>query len=143
MANKVPLTKPLEFILAGKAIFTVLNTNTGNHLTYKVTKCKDRNLWWVAVFHGTNNDDSRSYRYIGTLFNDKGFAHTKGSKVSKDAPSFKVFSWLMLHLHPLNQIKRPHIEVYHEGRCGRCGARLTVPESIKRGIGPICKNLLT
>jgi hypothetical protein len=30
------------------------------------------------------------------------------------------------------------LEVWHEGRCGACGRRLTVPESIERGLGPEC-----
>lgn len=32
----------------------------------------------------------------------------------------------------------PECEVWHEGRCGRCGRKLTVPESIETGIGPDC-----
>ena len=28
------------------------------------------------------------------------------------------------------------LEVWHEGRCGKCGRKLIVPESIARGIGP-------
>lgn len=137
------LTNPLAFILAGKAIFTVVNTDTGRRFTYKVTKCKDADLWWVAVFHGTNNEDSRSYRYIGTLFNGRGFMHTKGSKVSESARSFQAFRWLSTHLLPMNQIKRPQIKIYHEGYCGRCGKRLTVPESIESGFGPYCRGLVT
>jgi hypothetical protein len=33
------------------------------------------------------------------------------------------------------------LEVWHEGRCGRCGRALTVPESVERGIGPECWEL--
>jgi hypothetical protein len=32
-------------------------------------------------------------------------------------------------------------EFRHEGRCGRCGRTLTVPESIDSGFGPECINL--
>ena len=31
---------------------------------------------------------------------------------------------------------------WHEGRCGRCGRKLTVPESIEAGYGPECINLV-
>lgn len=34
------------------------------------------------------------------------------------------------------------IEVWHEGRCGRCARRLTVPESILIGIGPECAEIM-
>jgi hypothetical protein len=30
------------------------------------------------------------------------------------------------------------VVIWHEGRCGRCGRRLTVPESIESGYGPEC-----
>jgi hypothetical protein len=30
------------------------------------------------------------------------------------------------------------LEFWHEGRCGRCGRRLTVPDSIASGYGPEC-----
>ena len=29
-----------------------------------------------------------------------------------------------------------NVEINHEGRCGRCGRALTVPESVASGIGP-------
>jgi hypothetical protein len=32
----------------------------------------------------------------------------------------------------------PELAVYHEGRCGACGRRLTTPESISSGLGPVC-----
>ncbi|MGQ4872128.1 MAG: DUF6011 domain-containing protein, partial [Candidatus Thorarchaeota archaeon] len=28
------------------------------------------------------------------------------------------------------------VRIWHEGKCGRCGRRLTVPESIESGYGP-------
>jgi rRNA maturation endonuclease Nob1 len=30
------------------------------------------------------------------------------------------------------------MDVYHLGRCGKCGKALTEPESISTGLGPIC-----
>lgn len=30
------------------------------------------------------------------------------------------------------------LQVWHEGRCGRCGRKLTVPSSIETGLGPEC-----
>jgi len=30
------------------------------------------------------------------------------------------------------------LEIWHEGRCGRCNRKLTVPASIALGIGPEC-----
>jgi hypothetical protein len=35
------------------------------------------------------------------------------------------------------------IEVWHEGKCGKCGRTLTVPSSIESGIGPECMKSLS
>lgn len=34
------------------------------------------------------------------------------------------------------------VEVWHEGSCGRCGRKLTVPSSIETGLGPECAELV-
>lgn len=34
------------------------------------------------------------------------------------------------------------LEVYHHGRCGRCGRKLTDPDSIVQGMGPECRKKL-
>ncbi len=33
-------------------------------------------------------------------------------------------------------------KLVHEGRCGRCGRTLTVPESVTEGIGPECRKIM-
>ena len=33
-------------------------------------------------------------------------------------------------------------EMLHEGRCGRCARRLTVPASVASGIGPECAKMV-
>jgi hypothetical protein len=47
-------------------------------------------------------------------------------------------AWLFGHL--LERRPLPRCTVHHEGRCGRCGRTLTVPESIESGFGPECIN---
>jgi hypothetical protein len=131
------LDKPLEFIKAGKAIFTIMNTKTGNRFTYKVKKVKNKKLWFVSVLNGPDNYSN--YSYIGAIFGDD-FRHTKSSKVNKDAVSFQAFAWT---LKQLQQGTLPEVvTIHHEGRCGRCGRRLTVPESIESGYGPECIKLV-
>jgi hypothetical protein len=42
-------------------------------------------------------------------------------------------------LNKLKTNKLPEfVEVWHEGKCGKCGRALTVPSSILTGIGPEC-----
>lgn len=50
----------------------------------------------------------------------------------------KVFPWLWSYINAARDLP-VQVEVWHEGRCGHCGRRLTVPESIADGLGPRCK----
>lgn len=64
------------------------------------------------------------------------FRQTAKAKITAEAPSVKgfVFFW-----NAIAAGKMPcSMTVRHEGKCGRCGRKLTVPESIDRGIGPEC-----
>jgi hypothetical protein len=133
------LDNPKDFVLAGKAIFTVENEKTGNRFTYKVKQAEDdKKVWFVSVLTGPDNGSN--YAYIGTIFGNDfhvptiNFRWTIKSTVTKECQSFKVFSWLFKNMTGLPLF----VKVHHEGRCGRCGRRLTVPESIKLGLGPEC-----
>jgi hypothetical protein len=59
------------FITAGKAIFTLANTETEVHATYRVEAVKDEdNAFTVALFTGTENSDRGSYTDIGHIKDD-------------------------------------------------------------------------
>jgi hypothetical protein len=125
----------LKFMFAGKSIFTFINTKTGNRFTYKIKSNKDSNLFFVSVL--TNPDN---YSYIGTCI-EGNYKHGKKSNISPEAQSVKVFQFM------LNKLKSNNLpdflEVWHEGFCGKCGRRLTVPSSILTGIGPECFKTLS
>ena len=54
----------------------------------------------------------------------------------KPSPAYPKPAWFVSLLSgPDNENS---FTVHHEGKCGCCGRSLTVPESIKRGIGPEC-----
>jgi hypothetical protein len=131
--KKLNNSEALNFILAGNSTSTFLNRETDNRFTYKVKKSKDSDLFFVSVL--TSPD---VYTYIGYITND--FKLGKKSKISKDAQSVKVFNYIF---RKLKSGKLPEqIEIWHNGKCGKCGRKLTVPSSIDTGIGPECfKNL--
>lgn len=121
-----------HFALAGNATFTVRNTRTGNRFTYKVRQCADKpELYFVSLLCGADN--TGDYQYLGTVRNGQ-WAHGRKSRVSLDAMSAQAFAWVWYHRKALPL----HVEIWHEGRCGRCGRALTVPESIASGFGPEC-----
>jgi Family of unknown function (DUF6011) len=126
------------FILAGAAIFTIRNSNTGGRFTYKVRAKEIREgktLWFVSVLTGADNDSD--YSFLGTIFDDGIYRHGKKSRISREATSSKAFNWLMGRLD--NHTDLGPVEFWHEGRCGRCGRTLTTPESIEIGLGPVCR----
>jgi len=120
----------LKFIFAGKSVVTFVNSKTGNRFTFKVKQAKDSNLFFISVL--TNPDQ---YTYIGTCV-EGNYKHGKKSNINSDAQSVKVFEFMIKRL--VTNSLPDFLEVWHEGFCGKCGKRLTVPNSILSGIGPDC-----
>lgn len=131
-----PLTA-FEFIVSGNSTVTLKSTKTEKHFTYKVKRAKDKNIRFVSVLFGNNNDSD--YKYIGCIFENGLFKHTKRSNCSNNTTSFQSFRWAWEHIRRMNIPK--FLEIWHEGKCGRCGRKLTDPKSIEIGLGPICRNL--
>lgn len=134
------LQDALMFTLAGNARLTLVSKKTGTRFTYRVRQPKGtrsstgRVVHFVSILTGSDNESS--FSYLGTIFDGGNYRHGIKSRVTEDASCAKVWSWFWPRLrngHGLEQV-----EIWHEGRCGRCGRALTVPESIKRGIGPEC-----
>jgi hypothetical protein len=125
-----------KFMLAGNATFTISNKETGNRFTFKV-QGGDNKPHFVSVLTGPDNEANYTFIGIipiGTIFDRKNFRYSKKSTIPFQAQSIKAFMWLWRNLDNLP----PQIEISHAGKCGRCGRRLTVPESIEMGIGPEC-----
>lgn len=125
----------LKFMFAGKSLVTFLNKKTGNRFTFKIKSVKNSNLFFVSVLTGPDD-----YSYIGTCVEGQ-YKHGKKSNINNDAQSVKVFDFM------LNRLKTDNLpdflEVWHEGHCGKCGRKLTVPSSIENGIGPECIKTLS
>lgn len=122
-----------DYCLAGNAIVTIRSISTGNRYTYKIQAKAEGAPLFVKVLTGADNVEN--YQYLGAIFEYNGnrsFRVTRKSHISDKAPSARAFSWFFEH------IEDERVEVWHEGVCGRCGRRLTVPESIASGIGPTC-----
>ena len=129
-SHKLNNTEALKFMFAGNSTATFVNTKTDNRFTFKLKQKKDSNLFFVSVL--TSPD---VYTYIGTVINGQ-FKHGRKSKINKDAQSVRVFEYVFKNL--LSASLPEFIEVWHEGRCGKCGRTLTVPSSIATGLGPEC-----
>ena len=130
------LQDALAYAMAGNATLTVQNTKTGNRHTFKVRAADPRpNMaptWFVSHLAGSDNEGD--YRYLGFI---RAGAYQPSAKAPQEWPSQKAAGWFFSHL--LTQRPVPAgLEIYHENKCGRCGRKLTTPESIKMGLGPEC-----
>jgi hypothetical protein len=130
-----------DFILAGHARVTLVSQRTGMCFTYSVrVHDTDTGIWFVSVLTGPGNTDD--YAFLGTVFaqawgHPARYVPGRKSKVDRAAPSARAFAWAWGFVS--RGTEPPECEVWHEGRCGRCGRVLTVPESIASGIGPKCE----
>jgi hypothetical protein len=153
--HRMPGTLARTFMLAGNATFTVESKRTGKRLTFKLRRPDDkRSGWvdsrgrhwpttrkaiWVSVLTGPNNDSD--YVYLGTMWEDaEKITYDVGrkSRIAADAPSQQAAMWLAKMLNGPVEALEAQANVYHAGRCGRCGRTLTVPSSIESGLGPEC-----
>lgn len=131
-ANELRGKQLRDFVFAGNALFTITNTLSNNHVTFKVKKHKEDDVWFVSILGQYGH-----YTFIGTCFSDKKYKHSKNSDVIGGDRKVVVFQWFLNKFFN-NQEKYPMVKVYHHGRCGACHKKLTTPQSIKSGIGPIC-----
>lgn len=123
------------FALAGKARLTLVSEATGHRFTYRIKRSEDGKVHFVSLLNGPDNETA--YTYLGFI-RDGRYDHGKKSKIGADAHSNKAFAWVMGNILERDRVPEK-VEVWHEGRCGRCGRALTVPESIESGIGPECR----
>jgi hypothetical protein len=162
LLTQLPLVAPLPprgqmldpvvvvtFALAGNARMTLVSKATGTRFTYKISQCDDKEgLWFVSLLRGPDNE--ADYQYLGTIRENSSDKYTRyvyaqglKSRVSREAPSARGFDWAWGYLGRRRGLEiPPSLEIWHEGRCGRCNRRLTVPESVARGLGPECAGVV-
>ena len=136
------MNNPLKFMTAGKAIVTFQSLKSKKHYTYKVLTARGAIGNKYLVFVLTGPDNTRDYTYMGMFDHDnrEGLIRTAKSKISSDAKSWLAFQWVYKALKGGSM--PAGLLVQHEGRCGRCGRKLTHPDSLATGIGPECAGRL-
>ena len=124
-----------QFCFGGHAHFTLESKVSGQHYTFEIAKREfgEKEYWFVAVL--TNGDQ---YTYIGKLISKSTIQFTKKSRLTWEAPAVKALCWFLRALAA--GVIPDSVVVYHSGRCGCCGRELTDPESVRCGIGPVCRD---
>jgi hypothetical protein len=132
----------LGFMMAGKATVTLVSKKTGTRFTYQIRQADSGNdaqtdLYFIGLLRGPNNE--ADYSYLGRIAKGRVYIGRKVPKpgdVGRSAPSALAFdyAWQNLERGRIPDL----LEIWHEGKCGRCNRKLTVPASIAAGIGPEC-----
>lgn len=142
LRGKLALTGTRAFVLAGHAVFTLVSLKTGARFTYKVGTPETPRpgagpVHFVSVLTGPDN--TSDYQFVGTIFGERDYRHSRKARITEQAPSVQAFTWFWRQLVAGADLTGK-VEIYHEGRCGRCGRALTVPESVESGYGPDCRD---
>jgi Family of unknown function (DUF6011) len=144
--NELDKEQLIRFALGGNATFTLYNTKKETHLTYKIRICDNNDkLFFVSILTGPDNWSNYTFLGIIRIGQDSLggtkclYTHGNRSKITRDAISAKTFEWFWNNIDRLPSA----LKVFHEGKCGRCGRKLTVPESISSGFGPECIKFLS
>ena len=111
---------------------TIKSLRTGDHRTFQIRTQKPDAKFApgeriVSLLVGSDNE--RDY---------EGFGFVKDGRIilwkKKQTDLFRIFAHMLMY--PDKWTKQA--EYMFAGRCRVCNRKLTTPESIKSGIGPVC-----
>lgn len=127
--------------LAGRAVLTFRNLETGTHMTVKLKQWRDRadrkiKLPIYSVEISMLGDRRSGYEYAGTFFSDT-MRVKLGRGVTLEGRLGRALTWLTAAIQNPEPL-RGRVGLFHEGRCCECSMPLTHPESINTGLGPVC-----
>ncbi len=122
-------------IASHNGTITIQNPETGGHRTFLVrTQAEDAKFApgqrVVALLSGPDNE---------TDYTPFGFVRDNGTIAvfrKRQGGVFDRYADILTRLEAYVESSR--LEVLFEGRCRRCNRKLTTPESVKSGIGPVC-----
>jgi hypothetical protein len=143
-----------KFFTAGNCTFTVKvpacfceKHGCNLHYTYKIEQSEPSDKYpkpahFVKLLSGPDN--TADYKYLGILNPETGEVRLTAKSCAHDtAWSVRIVRRVLAQIFEgegMAGILKHGWDVHHEGKCGRCGRPLTVPESLELGIGPDCAN---
>lgn len=138
--GKIEQSNALKFILAGKCEFVLHSTKTGDNFKFSMSKQQSKdNIEKYIYFLNVLNEGDKKYAGV-VWFDDKTseFRFSQGKKGQSDNKDLNIRSLIFVLNKLFKEETVQYLDVYHLGRCGKCGKKLTTPESILTGLGPTC-----
>ena len=115
------------------AAFTIRSKVTGKDFTYKINRSEWNGRWYT---HIKVEKEYMNFVYLGSYFNGAIFRKRQPVKT----PSAVAIAWVLRMVENQKFDKlNDGVELMHLGNCLRCGRALTDAESIKVGLGPVCR----
>jgi hypothetical protein len=112
---------------------TVVSKATKKEFTYRIARSEFKDKWYTQVYVETQY---MQFRHLG-VYKEGGLFKAGQAVVT---PAALGASWLLKHCENGNHtLVTTQAEIYHTGCCLKCGKELTDSESIKAGLGPICR----
>jgi len=130
-----------KFFTGGNALFTVSNAS-GKHYTFKIRQPKpkvdNKPMPFFVSLAGGEGAGHSHFQYMGVLDTQTlDVRLTARSCFDDEEEAYKVVGWAMKRV--LNKVALPAgYAVQHNGKCCRCGRKLTDPASINNGYGSEC-----
>ncbi len=140
------------WLISGEAIFTVeipedhRPEGKQQHYTFKIVKAEPNErypnpAWFAKVFVGPDNTNDDHYLYLGKLNDHLGRVElTKKSALPRDSYRLRLLNKILncVWMDDHHAFEHFGFQLHHEGMCGCCGKKLTVPLSVETGYGEIC-----
>lgn len=139
-AHIIPQEKAVDYMTGGNAIVTLVDIPGQVRYTYKLMASDEGKYLWIKLLTGHDNtkDYTDIYVFHVTQDGEPKLDFIRNNKVREDFPSVVLFRKVFHNLILRPDMNMDWLEIWHVGRCSRCGRTLTVPESIAAGIGPEC-----
>ena len=121
--------------------FTLHNTERNTHLTFKARRPKG---WTVnspvLIDLMVGKDNESDFGFIGSVSPRGFYKASPKSKVDADRKTVanRTLVWLLTKLN--NGVELPEaLEIKGASKCCRCARKLTNPDSVSDGMGPVCR----
>lgn len=145
-----------QFLLAGKCLFRVTNTETNEQMLFKVRgresewpkNSEQRSIAYMLNVHAPGGISGMKYpdpgkyafRYIGLINADGTVMTTQRSEYTPDDKEYTVGAWAtyaVIHEQPIPQ----KYTIMHVNRCGRCAVALVTDNESQSGICNACHDV--
>lgn len=115
------------------ASFTLVSNESGKDYTYKISRSEWKGKFYTHIKVETQYLD---FKYLGSYFMGK---ITRKREVVK-TPSAIAINWVLNKVvQEKFELLEKSVTLLHLGKCVRCGKTLTDAESIRHGLGAVCR----